>query len=102
MKCPGCGSDVPGTAGRCPSCSTLLVSSVAIGVLTPPPSDAPVSLVSAPQSAEDEPLVTRVSAPSPAYAPTQVAGVLDVDGRRGAVDDGATAVVVGAGLRAGE
>src|SRR5262245_30449060 len=100
MKCPGCGSDVPKAASRCPSCSTPLASSVAIGVLTPPPTDAAIPAAFAREIAEEEPLVTRVSAPPSAYAPTQVAGVHG--GLTGdSVDNGST-VVGGARTDAGE
>ena len=100
MKCPGCGSDVPKAASRCPSCSTPLVSSVAIGVLTPPPTDATVPPAFAREIAEEDLLVTRVSTPPSAYAPTQMAGVHS--GRSSDSVDHESTVVVSARTHAGE
>ena len=100
MKCPGCGSDAPKAASRCPSCSTPLVSSVAIGVLTPLPTDAAVPPAFAREIAEEDLLVTRVSTPPSAYAPTQMAGVHS--GRSSDSVDHESTVVVSARTHAGE
>jgi serine/threonine protein kinase/tetratricopeptide (TPR) repeat protein len=39
MKCPNCGGEVSDRGGPCPTCSTLLPSSVLTGLLTPVPDD---------------------------------------------------------------
>src|SRR5688500_10692694 len=59
MICPGCGKDVSVAAGRCPSCSTPLAS-ISVGVLTPPPTDAPGWPPSAPETGDGSSLVTQV------------------------------------------
>src|SRR5512145_888451 len=58
MKCPGCGSSVHISAGRCPTCSTSLGPFVATGVLTPPPVDPPTGPTFAPQMDSERTVVT--------------------------------------------
>ena len=48
MKCPNCGGDVTDTGGRCPTCKTLLPSSVRKGVMTPVPGDNAETVFSVP------------------------------------------------------
>jgi len=63
MLCPACRAEIPVSAHRCPSCQVALSPAVQIGVLTPPPLDAPTRIASPPSVVD----TTGLPAPQAGY-----------------------------------
>ncbi len=59
MRCPTCGSEVPGSGGRCQGCGGLAPQGAA--VLTPPPLDEQATVFAWPTAAPDSPTVSPVA-----------------------------------------
>src|SRR5262245_12899402 len=75
MRCPNCGGEVSDAGGRCPTCNTLLSSTVRTGVMTPVPSDDAETVYAAPSRPPAPPATPPAATDDTTGLPASAGGV---------------------------